>query len=95
MECGGKKSYRDVYQFINFWAVLAHWHKVHSHKSWLELIWIVCVGNFDDGFWLIQKLDHFANKLKNPIILWSKIFIKKLFGYDDFLKLHFFMDFSP
>ena len=64
-------------------------------KSWLELqkskmeFWI---RNFDDGFWLIQKLDCFANKLKNPIILWSKTFIKKIFGYDDFVKIHFFTD---
>ena len=51
--------------------------------------------NFDHGFWMIHKLDHFENQLKNPRILWSKEFIKKLFGYDDLIKIHFFMDFSP
>jgi hypothetical protein len=44
------------------------------------------IGNFDDGFWLIHKLDHFANKLKNPIILWRKLFVFGSLGYNHMLK---------
>ena len=37
---GEKKSYRDVHQLINFWAVFGHLAKVHRNKILAgELIW--------------------------------------------------------
>ena len=52
------------------------------------------IGNFDHGFWLIQKLDCFGNRLKNPGILCRKLFVLGSFGYDHLLKKDFFLDFS-
>ena len=47
-------------------------------------------GNFDHGFWLIQKLDHSTNLPKNPVILWSNFFTLGSLSYDKFLKFHLF-----
>ena len=74
---------------FKFWAELAVYG---CAQKWADSYSTV---NFDNGFWLIQKSDCSKNWLKNPRILWSKTFIKKLFGCGDFLKIHFFMDFSP
>ena len=74
------------YRNLGWWA--AHW-------LFYNLGRIQNDGNLNDGFWLIQKLDCFANKLKNPIILWSKLCIIWLFVYDYLLKLQLFSDFSP
>ena len=81
-----KMQHNRKYRNLGWWA--AHW-------LFYNLGRIQNDGNLNDGFWLIQKLDCFANKLKNPIILWSKLCIIWLFVYDYLLKLQLFSDFSP
>ena len=51
-------------------------------------------GNFDHGFWLIQKLDHSTNLPKNPVILWSNLFVFGVYCHDHLLKLHLFSTIS-
>ena len=50
---------------------------VYLESGQIGSLWAVCnfgwsflAANFDPGFRLIQKLDCFANKLKNPGFLW-------------------------
>ena len=81
-----KMQHNRKYRNLGWWA--AHW-------LFYNLGRIQNDGNLNDGFWLIQKLDCFANKLKNPIILWRKLCIIWLFVYDYLLKLQLFSDFSP
>ena len=77
--------------------------KSYRHLGWNELLgrlaafWLLYslgssqrAGNFDHGFWLIQKLDHSANLPKNPVILWSNFFTLGSLSYYKFLKIHLF-----
>ena len=51
---GEKKSYRDVHQFINFWAVFGHLAKVHKYKILAgELIWKFGIMGWKIGSWIL------------------------------------------
>ena len=72
-------------------------------KIWAELTVFGCAEkwadsystvNFDNGFWLIQKSDCSKNKLKNPRILWSNLFVIGVLGYNQLLKTEFFSLFT-
>ena len=80
-----KMQHNRKYRNLGWWA--AHW-------LFYNLGRIQNDGNLNDGFWLIQKLDCFANKLKNPRILWRKLFVLGSLGYNHLTKMDLFSFFS-
>ena len=84
-------------------SFIIDYQKSYRHKVWNELVGRLAgfgllyslgrsqrAGNFDHGFWLIQKLDHSTNLPKNPVILWSNLFVFGVYGHDHLLKIHLF-----
>ena len=79
---------KKVIACFKFWAELAVYG---CAQKWADTYSTV---NFDNGFWLIQKSDCSKNKLKNPRILWSNLFVIGVLGYSQLLKLEFFSLFT-
>ena len=73
---------------FKFWAELAVYG---CAEKWANSYSTV---NFYNGFWLIQKSDCSKNKLKNPRILWSNLFVIGVLGYNQLLKPEFFSLFT-
>ena len=80
-----KMQHNRKYRNLGWWA--AHW-------LFYNLGRIQNDGNLNDGFWLIQKLDCFGNKLKNPRIWCRKLFVLGSLGYHSFDRIYFFVHFS-
>jgi hypothetical protein len=79
---------KKSYSLFKFWAELAVFG---CAEKWADSYSTV---NFDNGFWLIQKSDCSKNKLKNPRILWSNLFVIGVLGYNQLLKTEFFSLFT-
>ena len=79
---------KKSYSLFKFWAELAVYG---CAQKWADSYSTV---NFDNGFWLIQKSDCSKNKLKNPRILWSNLFVIGVLVYNQLLKPEFFSLFT-
>ena len=79
VECCGEISYETSLRtgFLGWFLLCSGRPNILAGAYW--------IGNFDNGFWLIQKLDCSENMLKNPRILWSNLFVIETLGYNQLL----------